>query len=46
MLYLKHDFYSNFNSGVEAGDNDLITDLLVNEISELLVYREEKLLDL
>ena len=46
MLYLNHDFYSNFNSGVESGDNDLITDLLVNEISELLVYREEKLLSL
>jgi hypothetical protein len=39
MLYLDHDFYSNFNSGIESGDTDLITDMICNETSELIVYK-------
>jgi len=46
MLYLKHDFYSNFNSGIESGDNDFITDMIVNELSEVIVYQRKDMLDL
>ena len=46
MLYLNHDFYSNFNSGIQSGDNDFITDMIVNELSELIVYNHDSLLDL
>lgn len=46
MLYLKHDFYSNFNSGIESGDNDFITDMIVNELSEIIVYQRKDMLDL
>jgi len=46
MLYLEHDFYSNFNSGVEAGDNNHITDMVVNEFSELVVYQDDELIEL
>lgn len=43
MLYLKHDFYSNFNAGVNSGDNELLSDMIVNELSELIVYRHADL---
>lgn len=46
MLYLNHDFYSNFDSGIQSGDNNLITDILINELSELIVYNEDKIFDL
>jgi len=46
MLYLDHDFYSNFNASISSGDNELISDMLVNEMSELIVYKTEKILDL
>lgn len=46
MLYLKHDFYSNFSSSIDAGDNDLITDLIVNETTELVIYKRDDLLSL
>lgn len=46
MLYLKHDFYSNFNSGINSGDNELLSDMLVNELSEIIVYRNPDLLAL
>jgi hypothetical protein len=46
MLYLDHDFYSNFNSGINSGDNELISDMVVNELSELIVYKTKKVIDL
>lgn len=46
MLYLDHDFYSNFSSGISSGDNDFITDMIVNEASELIVYKTDKVIDL
>jgi len=45
MIFLKHDFYSNFSSSVDAGDNNSIIDMLTNEISELIVYKREELID-
>lgn len=44
MLYLKHNFYSNFSSSIESGDNEFITDMIVNETSELIVYKRDELL--
>src|SRR3990167_9151754 len=46
MLYLEHDFYSNFNAGVNSGDNSFITDMITNEISELIVHQHDDLIDL
>lgn len=46
MLYLSQDFYSNFNSGVESGDNELLSDMIVNELSELIVYNNSDLVSL
>lgn len=45
MLFLKHDFYSNFSSSVNAGDNNSIIDLITNETSELIVYKREELIE-
>lgn len=46
MLYLKHDFYSNFNSGVSSGDNELLSDMVSNELSDLIVYRRSEVIGL
>ncbi len=46
MLYLDHDFYSNINASIESGDNDFISDMIVNELSELIVYKTQKVIDL
>ncbi len=46
MLYLDHDFFSNFNSGVESGDNGLVSDIIVNEISEIIVNKTADVIDL
>lgn len=46
MLYLKHDFYSNFSNGVDAGNNDLIIDLIINETTELIIHKRDELFDL
>jgi len=46
MLYLDHDFYSNFNASIDSGDNEFISDMIANETSELIVYKTEKIIDL
>jgi len=46
MIYLKHDFYSNFTDGVKSGDTDLIRDMVINEISDIIVYKPEKVIEL
>lgn len=45
MIYLYHDFYSNFSSGVSAEGNNLTIDLFANELSDMIVYKTEKLVD-
>lgn len=45
MLFLKHDFYSNFSSSVDAGDNNSIIDMVANEVSELIVYKRDELIE-
>ena len=45
MLFLKHDFYSNFSSSVNAGDNNSIIDMITNETSELIVYKRDELIE-
>lgn len=37
MIYLHHDFYSNFASGTSADGNSLTLDLFANEISDMIV---------
>ncbi len=38
MIYLHHDLYSNFSSSLKSGDLELSTDILVNEISDFIVF--------
>ena len=42
MIYLNHDIYSNFCSAMKAGDTDLSNSILVNEISDFIVYDTKK----
>jgi hypothetical protein len=45
MIYLNHDFYSNFSSGSNSDGNNLTIDLFANEISDLIVNDTPKLID-
>lgn len=45
MIYLNHDFYSNFSAGTNAEGNNLTIDLFANELSDLIVYETPKLID-
>lgn len=46
MIWVKHDFYSNFTESFNSDDIDLSLDIFRSEISELLTYKSEKLFDL
>ncbi len=45
MIYLHHDFFSNFSSAVGSDGNTFTIDLFANEISDMLVNEPEKLVD-
>lgn len=45
-IYIQHDFYSNFSNSISYGDTDTAFDILKSEISELMVYKFEDVIDL
>jgi hypothetical protein len=46
MIYLNHDFYSNFSGGIKSGDTDMVANMFVNEMSDLVVYHHKKVINL
>ena len=38
MIFPYHDFYSNFTASVKSGDDTMIINMVVNELSDLVVY--------
>ena len=45
MIYLNHDFYSNFSAGSNADGNNLTIDLFSNELSDLIFYETPQLIE-
>lgn len=46
MIYLKNDFYSNFNSISQSNDEVSMKGLLIDQISSVIAYNKSGLLDL
>jgi len=46
MIYIDHDFYSNFSNTVKVGDTDATYDILIDELSEIVVHDYQKIYDL
>ena len=46
MIYLENDFYSNFNSMVNANDEMAIKEMFIDQISSVIAFNREGLLDL
>lgn len=45
MIYVYHDFYSNFTASIKSGDYAMTTTIFVNELSDLIVYDTKSLVD-
>lgn len=45
VRYSHHNFYSNFTSSVRVGDTDLTLDLMLNELTDLIVFKTKKLVE-
>lgn len=46
MMFLEHDFYSNFSQSLMSGDTKLTNDIIADELSELIVHDHAKIFDL
>lgn len=46
MVFVNHDFYTNFLSSLKYGDQESAYDILMNELSELISRDYKKLDDL
>lgn len=46
MMFLEHDFYSNFSESLQSGDKQLTNDIIADELSELIVHDYSKVFDL
>ena len=46
MIYIQHDFYSNFTNSVNYGDSEFALDILKSELSDLIVYNFEEIIEL
>ena len=46
MMFLEHDFYSNFSKSLQSGDTEITSDIITDELSELIVYDYEKVFKL
>jgi hypothetical protein len=46
MIYLENDFYSNFNSMVNANDEMAIKEMFIDQISSVVAFNKAGLLDL
>lgn len=45
MIFLHHNLHSNFSSALAGGDTNLTTDIFVNEVSDIIVFETQKLVD-
>ncbi len=45
MIYTHHNFYSNFTSSVKSGDNAMTINIIVSELSDIIVHEVEKLIE-
>lgn len=45
MIFLNHNFYSNFSGSLKSGDVSVTSDILVNELSDFIVYDTKKIVD-
>lgn len=45
-MFLEHDFYGNFSDSVRSGDTALTNNIIVDELSELVIHDYDKLFDL
>lgn len=45
MIYLHHDLYSNFTDSIKSGDLKMTNSILINELSDLLVYETKQVVD-
>lgn len=43
MIYMHHNFYSNFTGSVKSGDLSMTSDILINEISDFIVHDTKKI---
>lgn len=46
MIILKNDFYSSFAGAVKSGDEGLVKNLTVNQLSDLVAYDEKSVISL
>lgn len=46
MIYVENDFYSNFNAVSKSNDEMAMQSILVDQISNLIAYNREEVLDL
>jgi hypothetical protein len=45
-MFLEHDFYSNFSQSLQSGDSKMTNDIIIDELSELIVHDYTKIFDL
>ena len=45
MQFTNQDFYSNFTASLKSGDLNLTSDILANEISDVIVFDTPKIID-
>ena len=43
MIYLEHDFYSNFNSMAESNDDASMKGMFIDQISNIIAYKKNDL---
>ena len=46
MIYLEHDFYSNFNSMAESNDDASMKGMFIDQISNIIAYKKNDLVSL
>ncbi len=46
MIWIQHDFYSNFVNSIGSTDTDLTISIFVSEITDLIAHKSNKLFDL
>ncbi len=46
MIWVQHDFYSNFTGSVTSGDTGMTLSIFKSELSDLIVYNIDKLFEL
>lgn len=44
MIYVKHDFFSNFTSSVSVGDTEFSKNIIANELSDIIIFKTNSLI--